>query len=318
MDIFLNLLDFLKISVQQSQTEHKINAQIKEHDIPKEIGSGKYRLVHICPWAKILFLNGHINKNFRYKANDKNLLSIKFFTEIENILGDVSPLNTNKIYFNIGYNGLSKTNFKEKTKLNGLYIFISLNYYNSYLLNRFPGQNFPIKDAISSLTNGCSNPNLLKILKELKDYNCESPSSILFYECKLNEFIFTLINQLNNDNITRKTTVKKTDADAVKKIAEYINSNPSKNINMDELAKISCMSTAKLKYVFKAVYSMSLRDYKISTRMNYAKKMLTKTEESIGNIAKELGYKSSSSFSDTFKNQCGITPKQYRNITKKL
>ena len=190
------------------------------------------------------------------------------------------------------------------------------NYYNYHLLNRFPGQSFPLKDAVSSLATESSQQDLLKILNDLKDYQGENSSSILFYESKLNELIFSLINRLNSNKMspTYKAPVKKVDADAVKKIADFIKANPSENINMDELAKISCMSTAKLKYVFKTVYSMPLRDYKIFIRMNYAKKMLTSTDANIGDIAKELGYKSSSSFSDTFKNQFGITPKQYRNL----
>ena len=58
---------------------------------------------------------------------------------------------------------------------------------------------------------------------------------------------------------------------------------------------------------------MSIRDYKLMLRMNKAKELLKTTDTNICDIAHAVGYKSSSSFSDTFKQQFGISPKQYRN-----
>lgn len=308
MNTYDNFLNQLKI--------YKEAYEIESHPIPDLIGIGTYKIIHICPYAKLLFINGTLNNVLKYTIFKNDLLCIKFFKEIQcnhkcpHVMEYIKP---NSIYSYNGFNGVYKTTFKPNTMINGLYIFLTPEYYNINLANRFPNINFPIDASIANLNKDYNNPYLLNIFYNLCTYQSADASSLLFYESKLNEFLAYVLHQFYKNEEPRKSNIKKSDIEAVKKIAYYISTNIDSFHNIDTLARMACMSTAKLKYIFKDVFSMSIRDYKLMLRMNKAKELLKTTDTNICDIAHAVGYKSSSSFSDTFKQQFGISPKQYRN-----
>lgn len=83
--------------------------------------------------------------------------------------------------------------------------------------------------------------------------------------------------------------------------------------SIEELAKIVCLNTFKLKLGFKALFADTIYGYLRHARMEKAKLLLKNTRLSIHDIALQLGYCSGSSLSPIFKEHYGITPKQYRH-----
>ena len=100
--------------------------------------------------------------------------------------------------------------------------------------------------------------------------------------------------------------------DAVVSVANYINDHYASNIRIDFLAQIACMSQAKLKYMFKGIYRMSIQQYIVTRRITHAEHLLRDTAFPISQIAEMVGYKYISSLSDMFKQHTGMAPTEYR------
>lgn len=84
--------------------------------------------------------------------------------------------------------------------------------------------------------------------------------------------------------------------------------------NPPSIAKLSkelYLNPYKLKLGFKAVFGTTLYDYLRDKRVEKAQLLMKATDLSINNIALQVGYANSSSFITSFKNKCGMTPRQY-------
>lgn len=91
-------------------------------------------------------------------------------------------------------------------------------------------------------------------------------------------------------------------------LTEKMSTPPS----IEELAKIVCLNTFKLKKGFKALFADTVYGYLRRARLEKAKLLLKNTRLSIHDISLQLGYCSGSSLSAIFKEHYGLTPKQYR------
>ncbi len=129
----------------------------------------------------------------------------------------------------------------------------------------------------------------------------------------LAEFIFSSITQnayqqlpekpphLNSDDASRLFFARQL-------IGERMSSPPSIN----ELAKLSCLNTCKLKSGFKALFGCTIYGYLRQLRMEKAKLLLQDTQVSVHDIALQLGYANGSALSPIFKAHWGVTPMEYR------
>lgn len=105
-------------------------------------------------------------------------------------------------------------------------------------------------------------------------------------------------------------------------IAEQINSakiavhENISTITPEELARLACMSYSKFRKMFKEYTGFAPAHYIQEVRMNMAKEMLTNTFKSIKEIAFELGFDNKDYFFTVFKKVAGITPINYRKLTR--
>jgi len=95
------------------------------------------------------------------------------------------------------------------------------------------------------------------------------------------------------------------------RILEYIDANYTKPLTLTELADKCFYNPAYLGRLFKNTFNMSLRDYIAEKRLNYAKSLLTQTDDTIENISLCVGYSDKKQFYKMFKDKTGHTPKQY-------
>lgn len=107
--------------------------------------------------------------------------------------------------------------------------------------------------------------------------------------------------------------VKADDYDRIQKLIQYMQDNLSKEINLTDLASFSLMSRRKLTSVFKAVTGFTIQEYRTLLRLRRAQMLLRDKSTSMRVIAKELGFRGPSSFSNFFRQQTGITPSEFRN-----
>lgn len=97
----------------------------------------------------------------------------------------------------------------------------------------------------------------------------------------------------------------------------YIAQNKHRLIVCEDVAKECCLSVKQLSRIFKTHTDLSLFEYIIRSRINYAKKLLD-SQRSIKEIGYMLGFENESSFITFFKRQCGMPPGTYRreNVRK--
>ena len=140
-------------------------------------------------------------------------------------------------------------------------------------------------------------------------------SAKLFYESKVNEALSIILEKAKNQNrkhIRYRFSIPNDDLDAVVSVANYINDHYATDIRIDFLSQIACMSQAKLKYIFKEVYRMSIQEYIVTRRITHAEHLLKDTVLPVSQIAEMVGYKYISSLSDMFRQRTGMKPTEYR------
>lgn len=99
----------------------------------------------------------------------------------------------------------------------------------------------------------------------------------------------------------------------VQNVRRLINLNLEKEISIEELAAKVNLNRTTLQKVFKEMYGLTINEYRTKARLQLAKNLLVSTELSITEIAGRCGYANASKFSEVFKRNEGILPKNWRN-----
>jgi transcriptional regulator GlxA family with amidase domain len=102
------------------------------------------------------------------------------------------------------------------------------------------------------------------------------------------------------------------DADIIR-AQNYMEDNYEKNIAMDEVAKLACLSPRHFKRRFKQATGEPPLTYLQKIRIEAAKKRLETTMDSINEITWQIGYEDSSTFRRLFKKHTDLSPRRYRD-----
>ena len=101
-----------------------------------------------------------------------------------------------------------------------------------------------------------------------------------------------------------------------KYISLYIKSNVAKDLSTRALSSVFHVSESRMIDAFKKVVNKTPQEYVREQRIEYAQRLLAKTDLSIRQIAEAVGYSNQGSFSETFKALSYCTPSRYRAIRK--
>lgn len=93
---------------------------------------------------------------------------------------------------------------------------------------------------------------------------------------------------------------------------EYINLHFKENISLKTVAEYANYNPAHFSKLFHKKMGVPFNHYVASTRINYAKRLLTGSEHSISFICFECGFSSVSSFNRNFAEIVGTSPSAYR------
>jgi len=119
-------------------------------------------------------------------------------------------------------------------------------------------------------------------------------------------YLLTLIS----DSIVDSNT--KTPDSFLTKAIEYINSEYSGEISLDELCRVANMSKSHFCRKFKSEMGMTVMEYIFKTRIAAAETLLASEDLSISQISERCGFSSISYFCQKFKAQTGISANKYR------
>ncbi|MDD4700071.1 MAG: AraC family transcriptional regulator [Oscillospiraceae bacterium] len=153
---------------------------------------------------------------------------------------------------------------------------------------------------------------LSKIIDEIFSIlkNSEEFSEMLIYSV-LYKFFYHIFN--NNYILDTKLLTNKVhnQIKTLHELIDWIESNYSSNITLEDLAKVSGMSPKYLCHFFKLYTSHTPIDYVNFYRIECACNELKTNDFSITDIAFRCGFNDLSYFIKTFKKYKGVSPKQY-------
>lgn len=98
----------------------------------------------------------------------------------------------------------------------------------------------------------------------------------------------------------------------MKSVLEYIDSHFTENINLDDISTAFYINKYYLTREFKKEYGETIFQHIIQRRINYAKELLSSTDKSIEEIARQSGFNDQSNFSRQFKKCEGISALAFR------
>ena len=96
-------------------------------------------------------------------------------------------------------------------------------------------------------------------------------------------------------------------------IRVYLEKNLGKPISLTDISNAFSYSVSTVKTVFREETGKSIIAYYNDLRLAAAKEMLTEKNLSISEIAEQLGFHSTSHFSNFFKKETGVSPNKYSN-----
>ena len=181
--------------------------------------------------------------------------------------------------------------------------------------------------AFSAETNGTS---LMKVLgladtDFVVDITDKEEMSKLFEESYRDEFyrnpLYDLTWCANIANIisiyARERSKQSTsESKLFRPVLEYMSSNISRSVNIDELASLMFMQDTYFIKKFSKAYGISPLAYFNRMKIYKAMGLLAGTNMSIEEISKEVGIADSSYFTRMFKKHCKVTPTRYRSEFK--
>jgi len=93
---------------------------------------------------------------------------------------------------------------------------------------------------------------------------------------------------------------------------EYVNANYNRALSLSEIARAAHLSPSRLAHVFKEHTGQTVVDYITQVRIGHAKELLLSTEKNCIDVCFAVGYSNQSYFTRTFREQTGMTPRQFR------
>ncbi|MCF0115540.1 MAG: AraC family transcriptional regulator [Erysipelotrichaceae bacterium] len=98
----------------------------------------------------------------------------------------------------------------------------------------------------------------------------------------------------------------------IREVRDYCLQHLSRKISVQELANHVGLNRSYLISLFKECTGIGPGAYITKLRIDEAKRLLTVSNNSLSSIADALGFSSQSHFQNVFKNECGMTPLEYR------
>ncbi|ANE46903.1 hypothetical protein SY83_12140 [Paenibacillus swuensis] len=116
--------------------------------------------------------------------------------------------------------------------------------------------------------------------------------------------------------ITGLKEQSKPSLEVIEKAKRYMMDHLSEDFTREDVANHVYLNAAYLSRLFKREEQISLSEYIIGQRLNWAKRLLETTEMKVGHVAETVGYSHIPHFTSLFKKQIGVSPQQYRKEVK--
>ena len=155
-----------------------------------------------------------------------------------------------------------------------------------------------------------NNPDLDRIFSDIR--NAGEKNKQAYIKMKIIELLLYL-DSIRDLNLEAKNEYfYKSHVSKIKQIHELLTNDLEHHYTIEELSQRFEMPISSMTSCFKGVYGNTVYAYMRGYRMEYAAKILLRTEMSVANIALTVGYANPSKFSAAFKQEIGLTPNKYK------
>lgn len=188
-----------------------------------------------------------------------------------------------------------------------------------YIVVGLDGGHFLMKNSEDNryylLENNQSNAKILQNIQEILHEYMKKDSYYIEIAHRSLEILFLKLIRQQHIRSQKLTSPKK--RQVCVKVRQYIDNNYSSNITLDDLADMVHLNKYYLVHAFTKEFGMSPINYMLNRRLEEAQYLLVNTNYSITLISELLGFSSASYFTQSFQRIVEMSPKQYRNATKK-
>lgn len=162
------------------------------------------------------------------------------------------------------------------------------------------------------------NPMLLDAVESIFQNDKIGLERRLTLEAKCLEFVTAMVRLYRVDHsvIRDRYIFKSADIQLINKSKEILMDQIDDPPTIQNLSREVGMSTNKLQRGFQLIFEQSIKQFVISVRMHRAKRMIEENELSIGEIASLVGYTNKGHFSELFKKEFGLLPKDFRTVSR--
>ena len=281
-----------------------------------EKGKGHYWVYTFANLFSISVLDFVFYEDFFVEYPQPRYLDIGYYESVSGEeLKPYKRLACSCIRGHIGNNNLYQALYHKNIPIRSTSISIMPEYYEDYLRAKYPGEYENPQQAFSSVDGANDFPELVFLLKQIKNCRFTGIAAKLYFESKVAEAI-SLIVQKTKESYPAYAVkrISQPDLASLEVVAAYINDHFAQPIHLESLAKIACMGTTKLKYTFKEAYKTTVFEYILNKRLSQAEHLLANTDLHINQISQIVGYKNASSFSAIFRKNTGLLPNEYRKL----
>lgn len=107
------------------------------------------------------------------------------------------------------------------------------------------------------------------------------------------------------------------DPEIVSKVMTYVTLNFRNSLTLDSIADALGVNKYYVSRIFSNKIKVNFRTYLGSLRSNYAAQLINISDEKLSDIAEKAGFESMRSFYRVFRETFGITPAEYRKLTRR-
>ena len=187
-------------------------------------------------------------------------------------------------------------------------VLYSPSFYKMHLETLFTAQNASPLEILKNMGGEHNwSSEIMNVLKKIYSCPLKGMSAELYYIAGAYALMSAVL-EMGNGRLPKKSN----DYESIVHAIQYIDDNFSHKIKLDELSRLSNMSTTKLKNLFKHFTGCTVTGYILSKKTDYASHLLADSDLSIEELAKKVGFDTVAGFSTSFKKQTGIPPSEYR------
>lgn len=185
-------------------------------------------------------------------------------------------------------------------------------YYETWLKEQYPEEYVHPLEAFRTVDQTDHFPEMVHLLEQVKNYRGTGIAAKLFYEAKAAEAVSLVVDRSRELAAMPKKTLSASDQQQILNVTAYIQEHYTAELPQEQLARIACMGSTKLKNVFRQYHGCTITDYIQLQRIRHAEQLLLETELPIGQVAQTVGYRNASWFAQLFRKHTGFSPATYR------